>query len=238
VRVGCTERTGRGVVALRSSPEERQAKAAAREEERARQAEVRAAAQVDQQREAESAAFNASPPGKARAARQAGQRYFQFSMPLEDVDRTWMAKFSHEMDTRVTDTSDAVGVTLTVIEKEGWELIHSGFTFRETAQASRDKLLASGQQIATIGQTIGFYLFRATDGAASPDTAAPSRTRVEPAGGQPESLAADWRWECGRCGARLADRVSAVEHADEAHPDLPIEQARACLREAKSEDTE
>jgi hypothetical protein len=150
-------------MALRSSPEDREAKAAAREQERTRQAEVRAAAQVEQRRQEDRAAFDASPPGLARIARQSGQRYFQFAMALEDVDRTWIAKFSHEMTTRVLDTSDVVGATLTAIEDEGWELINSGFTFRETAQASRDKFLASGQQIATIGQTLGFYLFRAAD---------------------------------------------------------------------------
>jgi len=150
-------------MALRSSPEERQAKAAAKEAERGRQDELRAAEQAEQQRAAEQAAFDASPPGQARAAKQNGQRYFQIAIPLEDVDRTWMAKFSHEMTTRVLDTSDAVGITLTAIEDEGWELISSGFTFRETAQASRDKFLASGQQIATIGQTLGFYLFRAAE---------------------------------------------------------------------------
>jgi len=94
------------------------------------------AAKAEERRRAE---FNASPPGQARLARQSGQRYFQVVMPLEDVDRTWLAKFSHEMDTRVRDPSDAVGVTLTAIEDEGWELVNSGFTFRETAQASRDK---------------------------------------------------------------------------------------------------
>jgi hypothetical protein len=150
-------------MALRSSPEERQAKAAAREAERERQAELLAAAQVEGRHAAEQAAFNASPPGQARAAKQNGQRYFQIAIPLEDVDRTWMSKFSHEMTTRVSDTSDAVGITLTAIEEEGWELVNAGFTFRETAQASRDKFLASGQQIATIGQTLGFYLFRASD---------------------------------------------------------------------------
>lgn len=147
-------------MSLLGTPEERQAKAARKEADRALQAEQRAAGQVQQQQQAQQAAFNASPPGQARLAKQSGQRYFQFCMALDNVDRTWMAKFTHEMDTRVLDTSDAVGVTLTAIEDEGWELINSGFTFRETAQASRDKMLASGQQIATIGQSLGFYLFR------------------------------------------------------------------------------
>lgn len=155
-------------MALRKSPEERQAKAAERDEARKRQTELRAEQKAEQQRAAQQAAFDASPPGQARRARQSGQRYFQFSMAIENVDRTWLAKFTHEMNTRVLDTSDAVGATLTAIEDEGWELINSGFAFREMAQASRDKMLASGQQIATIGTMLGFYLFRVTERPPSP----------------------------------------------------------------------
>lgn len=157
---GAIAKTAGGQMALRSSPEERQAKAAQKETERQRQAELRAAQQVEAQRQHELQVWAGSPPGLAQQARQAGQRFFQLILPLEDVDRTWMAKFSHEMDTRVQDLSDAVGVTLTAVEAQGWELVTAGFIFRETAQASRDKFLASGQQIATIGQTLGIYLFK------------------------------------------------------------------------------
>jgi hypothetical protein len=145
---------------LRSTPEERQAKQARKAEERARQDAERQAQATQQAEERAREAFNASPPGQARLARQAGQRYFQLVLAIEDVDRTWLAKASHEMTTRVQSTSDVVGATLTAVESEGWELINAGYTFRETAQASRDKFLASGQQIATIGQTLGIYLFR------------------------------------------------------------------------------
>jgi hypothetical protein len=49
------------------------------------------------------------------------------------------------------------------IEMEGWELIHAGWAFKEISQSSRDKLVLSGQRIATLGQYDGFYLFRATN---------------------------------------------------------------------------
>lgn len=104
--------------------------------------------------------FAKSPPGKARRARTAGQRYFQVELDIENVDRTGLAKLGHEMTTAVRSTSDGVGAMLTAIEDEGWELVTAGFTFRPTHAASRDKALVSGQQIAISGQTVGVYLFR------------------------------------------------------------------------------
>lgn len=105
--------------------------------------------------------FRQTPLGRARTARESGQRFFQVLLPVENVDRTWFAKMTHEMDTRVQDTGDLVGALLTSIEGEGWELVEAGFTFRQTGQASRDKFMASGQQIAVMGETVGVYLFKA-----------------------------------------------------------------------------
>lgn len=139
-------------MALRKSAEEK----AAQEAENARERERNALAQ-------QQAAFNASPPGQARLAKQAGQRFFQLILSIENVDRTWLAKFTHEMTTRVRDTGDIVGASLTAVADEGWELVTAGYVFRQTGGASRDKFLASGQQIAVIGDTLGLYLFKATD---------------------------------------------------------------------------
>jgi len=143
------------------SKEERKAAAAAdKAQAREEREQQKAAAKTTAAEEAARAAFNASPPGRARLARDADQRFFQLTLPIENVDRTWMAKFSHEMNTRVKDTGDAVGATLTAVEDEGWELIEAGYVFRQTGSASRDKMLASGQQIAIQGNTLGVYLFR------------------------------------------------------------------------------
>jgi hypothetical protein len=49
---------------------------------------------------------------------------------------------------------------LTAIEAEGWEFVEAGYIFRQTGGASRDKFMASGQQIAVMGDTVGVYLFR------------------------------------------------------------------------------
>ena len=153
-------------MAVRSTVEERQTdearkaeERAAREQQRIAHAAIQSASEARQRDEQERAAFNASPPEQARQARRAGLRFFQWTMPIEDVDRTWTAKFTHEMTTRVHSVGDAVGATLTAIEDEGWELAHAGFLFRETAQASPDEVLAGEEQSATIGQTVGVYLF-------------------------------------------------------------------------------
>jgi hypothetical protein len=136
---------------------------AAKEEQKAAKEGEKRLVQEQARLAAEEAAFNASPPGQARIAKQSGQRFFQIVMPIENVDRTWTAKLSHEMHTRVKDTSDVVGAILTAVEDEGWELIQAGYVFRETGGASRDKFLASGQQIAVLGDTLGVYLFKTRD---------------------------------------------------------------------------
>ncbi len=139
----------------------KEAQRAARAEERSKQMAAKAEQRAAQEAAAAEAAFLGTPQGQARTARQNGQRFFQVLLPVENVDRTWLAKFSHEMHTRVRDSGDLVGQILSSIEDEGWELIEAGFTFRHTGQASRDKFLASGQQIAVMGDTVGVYLFRA-----------------------------------------------------------------------------
>jgi len=126
------------------------------DEEKARREDVKkrnAAAQ-------EEAEFNSSPVGQARLAHKDGLKYFQTSFDLEEIGRNLLNILSHSMDTRVKQTSDPVGSILTAIEEEGWQLMQAGFTYRQTHQDSRDKLLASGQQIAISGQTVGIYLFQ------------------------------------------------------------------------------
>jgi hypothetical protein len=148
---------------LRRTAEEKETRKEEKEREKAEKHVQKEREAEERLRAAEKAAFDASPPGQARLAKKAGQRFFQTVIPIENVDRTLLAKFSHEMQTRVKDTSDVVGALLTAIEAEGWELFQAGYVFRETGGASRDKFLASGQQIAVMGDTLGIYLFRSRD---------------------------------------------------------------------------
>jgi hypothetical protein len=139
----------------------KEARRAARVEQRSEQTAARADQRAAREAAAAEAAFLGTPQGRARTARQNGQRFFQILLPVENVDRTWLAKLSHEMHTRTRDSGDLVGQILTSIEDEGWQLVEAGFAFRQTGQASRDKFLASGQQVAVMGDTVGVYLFRA-----------------------------------------------------------------------------
>lgn len=43
---------------------------------------------------------------------------------------------------------------------EGWDLVNGSFVFVEQGQQSRDKFMASGQNVAIKGSTVGYYLFR------------------------------------------------------------------------------
>jgi hypothetical protein len=45
------------------------------------------------------------------------------------------------------------------VESEGWKLEHAGWVFQQTATASRDKLMASGQTEQIAGKIVGIYLF-------------------------------------------------------------------------------
>jgi hypothetical protein len=43
---------------------------------------------------------------------------------------------------------------------EGWELVNGSFVFLELGSESRDKFLASGQQVAVKGTVEGYYLVK------------------------------------------------------------------------------
>jgi hypothetical protein len=51
-------------------------------------------------------------------------------------------------------------VILNGVCREGWELVNGSFTFVEEGQQSRDKFMASGQNVAIKGTTVRYYLFR------------------------------------------------------------------------------
>jgi hypothetical protein len=59
-------------------------------------------------------------------------------------------------------TADPVAILNSVCH-EGWELVNGSFVFVEEGQQSRDKFLASGQNVAIKGTTVGYYLFRRRD---------------------------------------------------------------------------
>ncbi len=141
----------------KSSPEERAAEEASRQ---AIQDEIRA--QRDRElAEKRRLAFSNSPPGRARAAYDRGCRVFQCSIDVMNQEAVIL--IMEGSDTLQT-TTDPVDV-LNSVCREGWELINGSFVFVERGQQSRDKFLSSGQNVATDGTTVGYYLFRRAEDA-------------------------------------------------------------------------
>lgn len=56
-------------------------------------------------------------------------------------------------------TNDPTAI-LNSVCREGWELVTGSFVFVQEGQQSRDKFMSSGQNIATKGSTMGYYLFK------------------------------------------------------------------------------
>ena len=153
-----------------NDPEEK----ARQKDQKKAQAEAKAADAALQKRRQE---FWASPTGKARRAKAAGQRYFQVELDVDETARTSSSLMFGDVATE-TSRSGGQGAVLTDIEDEGWDLVTAGWVFQETGAVSRDKFLSTGQSVKTTGRTIGIYLFRA-------DSSQP-RTEPEWVGSNPE----------------------------------------------------
>jgi hypothetical protein len=174
------------------SDEEKAARAAQKEAERdARTREKAAAAdqarlaKEAQQREQARRSFLASPAGQARAAFERGDHLFQFFMDVKDTTPVVVKMVGA---TTTTTTADPVAILNTVCN-EGWELVNGSFVFHELGSESRDKFLASGQNVAVRGTIIGYYLFR---------RCVPNRAEARDAWEVPDVERA-----CPHCGSRM-----------------------------------
>jgi hypothetical protein len=107
-------------------------------------------------------AFWASPVGQATAAKQEGQGFFEIQLPVGSSQRDSTIFGGNNTTLNKIKTNSHAG-TLAAIENVGWRLEHLGYVFMVTSESSRDKFMASGQQVAVSGQTIGIYLFRNID---------------------------------------------------------------------------
>jgi hypothetical protein len=107
----------------------------------------------------EQAAFAGSPAGKAREAFERGDKLFQYSANVMSQQAIIVAMVGSNTTQRSSDPTDV----LNSVCNEGWELVNGSFVFVETGQQSRDKFLASGQNVAVSGATMGYYLFRRSE---------------------------------------------------------------------------
>lgn len=116
----------------------------------------KAQAKADKQAEQERQMFLASPQGVARTAYQRGDLVLQTSFEIGSqhaVVAAMMGAFATQK------TSDP-NVILNAIAGEGWDLVNGSVVFVTTGQESRDKFMASGQQVAIAGTRVGYYLWR------------------------------------------------------------------------------
>jgi hypothetical protein len=147
----------------KKTPEQRAIEAGIKEQEREAKEKEREQAQVDQQareraarREQLRSAFFATPAGQARFAFAQGDHVFQYSIDVMKQQAIIVAMVG---STTSKKTTDPVAI-LNSVCNEGWELVNGSFVFLEEGQQSRDKFGSSGQNIATKGTTVGYYLFR------------------------------------------------------------------------------
>jgi hypothetical protein len=142
-------------VALRKTSEERVQQAAAKEQRRREVEEQKRLEGIEKARQA----FFRTPAGQARTAFERGDQIFQCSFDVMNQQAIIVAMVGSATSQR---TSDPTAILNSVCH-EGWELVNGSFVFVEQGQQSRDKFMSSGQNVATKGTTVGYYLFRRSD---------------------------------------------------------------------------
>jgi hypothetical protein len=157
----------------RSSPDELAAKQAARdtwaagrvERDAARAAEIARsndgiAVERDQlfapRRKTVVQSFEESPTGQARIAYEGGDSIFQFSLDVMSQQPIIIAMVGSATTQKTRNPSEV----LNAVQNEGWDLVNGSFVFVHEGQLTRDKLMSSGQNVATKGTTVGYYLFK------------------------------------------------------------------------------
>jgi hypothetical protein len=129
------------------------------EERAAERAAEEAAAHAREERERRQA-WEASPVGKSVAARESGSGFFEIQLQV-GLSRRGVGWGSPDWERERSTTAHTD--VLSAIEAEGWHLEHAGYFFMQTGEASADRFLGTGQNIAVSGVTMGAYLFRRDD---------------------------------------------------------------------------
>lgn len=155
---------------LRKTPEEK----AAKQERKAGQAAAKH--EERQQREFQKAwsGFWASPAGQARAAFEAGDHVFQYSIDVMNQQAIIVAMVGSATRKRHADPA----AVLNSVCREGWDLVNGDFVFVMQGQQSRDKFMTSGQNVAVKGTVMGYYLFRRNEANRQAETEEQLRRRL------------------------------------------------------------
>ena len=131
-------------------------------EQKAAEEKERAARDAASKEAKELAAFRQTPVGMATVARDQKQGFFEIQLVVGSSQRDSTIFGGNNFALAKNRTVTHAG-TLAAIEAVGWRLEHVGYVFQVTGESSRDKFMASGQQTAVSGVTVGIYLFRAVE---------------------------------------------------------------------------
>ena len=108
----------------------------------------------------------------AKAAYSAGLNVYQYMAVLSAAKGTVAPMMGAFVQDEQGFTSGALGKLvggrplfgpIEHIESAGWRLVDTGYIYQQTHSESRDKLLASGQQVANTGRIVAVYTFRRTN---------------------------------------------------------------------------
>ena len=134
------------------SPEEQ----AAADAEKARKRAEAEKGKAEQQAQRELQRFLTTPQGQARTAFENGDVVFQVDFPVMTQSAEVVAMVGAFTSKKSNDSTE----TLNAIVREGWDLLTGSFVFVIHGEESRDKFMASGQNVAVKGETRGYYVFR------------------------------------------------------------------------------
>lgn len=138
--------------AVNGGPDNRQARKAAEKAE----TEQRKAVEYQSKEKAKAEKqFRESPAGQARSSYERGDNLFQVSFDIEKVK----ANIAVMMSAYTTRSANDVSEVLNSIVAEGWDFSTLSTAFVSEGEESRDKFLASGQQVAIRGRLVGTYVF-------------------------------------------------------------------------------
>lgn len=131
-----------------------------RDEEKLKAEERRRAENLRAEERRRAEEFAKTPAGQARAARTAGARTFQLSLPLSQTKGVTVpmvgGTYANTKSTQHASIIDSV-------EAEGWKLEHAGYVYQVSGSVTSKSLLASGLQEAVHGEIVGVYIFRVND---------------------------------------------------------------------------
>jgi hypothetical protein len=119
-------------------------------------AEERAAEKEQERKDDHYRRWYYGPVGQAKVAHHRGDTVYQVPLVLGQQVGVVIAMVGTENRSTSTNVNDV----LNAIAAEGWDLLTVSVVYVTTGEVSRDRFLASGQQVAISGMQVGYYVWR------------------------------------------------------------------------------